>query len=427
MSNLKQVQGMTTRYAAAQLVHQILVENANLEEAFDNCCSFGILKSEPEIERAFCRSMVTNTIRRNGLFDFILKKYMKKRPSGIAMGILATALEQMLFMRVPNNIAISIAIEITKADKSTKHLPQFISAVLRRVEADSGRINSLINKPGVNLPQWLYSRWQRNYGSDTARMISEANLVDPDLDITVKSRPETWAEILNAEVLFQNSLRIKNFRGRPEDLPGYDSGDWWIQDLASSLPATFLGNVENKFILDLCAAPGGKTAQLANAGANITALDISEHRMKRLLANFHRLGLSVNSVISDALTYQSSEKFDGILLDAPCSATGTVRRHPDIAWHRTEKQIGELAALQFDLIVNASKLLKSGGTLVFSTCSIEPEEGESHLLKSLPDLEFSPILKDEVPALGILSAKGFVRSLPQLGLDGFFIARFKKL
>jgi 16S rRNA (cytosine967-C5)-methyltransferase len=225
-------------------------------------------------------------------------------------------------------------------------------------------------------------------------------------------------------------------------LPGFTEGQWWVQDAAAALPARLFGDVAGKSVADLCAAPGGKTAQLAHAGARVTAVDRSPGRMARLGDNLARLALEAETVVADAAEWQgakSGEGFDGILIDAPCSSTGTIRRHPDVAWLRQETDIGALMALQKRLLQKAVVLLKPGGTLVYCTCSLEPEEGEQAifaLLAAEPAMRRVPIEAGEVAGLTeILTAEGELRTLPChlphpdprfSGLDGFYAARLVK-
>ena len=282
-------------------------------------------------------------------------------------------------------------------------------------------------KPGINAPRWLFARWQRHYGTPVARELALAHLEEAPLDLTVKADPDVWAKELGAEKLQGGTLRLQQSEGRIDELAGYAQGAWWVQDQAASLPAKLLGDVAGLRVLDLCAAPGGKTAQLAAAGAHVTALDISARRLDRLKANLQRLDLHAEIVNADGLTYKADKPFDAILLDAPCSATGTLRRHPDIAWHRSEAQIRELVQLQRAMQRHAASLLKPGGKLVFSTCSLEPDEGEEHLKFTPEGLKLDPIAITELPTPQIWKEPGILRSLPQFGMDGFFAARYVRV
>jgi 16S rRNA (cytosine967-C5)-methyltransferase len=286
------------------------------------------------------------------------------------------------------------------------------------------------------------ARWIAHYGEATAREMALAIGHEPSLDITVKSDPPQWATRLHGETLSTGTVRTL-LQGSVTMLPGFTEGHWWVQDAAAALPARLFGDISGKTIVDLCAAPGGKTAQLALAGARVTAVDRSPARMARLRDNFTRLSLEAETVVADAAEWPSQGSFDGgfdgILIDAPCTSTGTIRRHPDVAWLRQETDIAALTALQKRLLQKAVTLLKPGGTLVYCTCSLEPEEGEqavSALLATEPSVRRAPIEPGEVAGLAeIITSDGDLRTLPchlphddpRLGgLDGFYAARLVK-
>jgi 16S rRNA (cytosine967-C5)-methyltransferase len=288
------------------------------------------------------------------------------------------------------------------------------------------------------VPAWLMARWVTHYGETTAREIATALGHEPSLDLTVKSDPAQWAARLHGEVLPTGTVRTL-LQGSVTMLPGFAEGEWWVQDAAAALPARLFGDVAGKTIADICAAPGGKTAQLVAAGAEVTAVDRSPNRMGRLRDNFARLGLEAHGVVADATEWQSGQLFDGVLVDAPCASTGTMRRHPDVAWLRQEPDIRALTALQQRLLQNAVTLLKPGAMLVYCTCSLEPEEGEqaiATLLAAEPSMRRVPIEPSEVAGLAeILNADGDLRTLPchlphadprRGGLDGFYAARLVK-
>jgi 16S rRNA (cytosine967-C5)-methyltransferase len=310
--------------------------------------------------------------------------------------------------------------------------------VLRRVAGDGERIAAGLDAPRVNTPDWLWARWVARYGEDLAHAIAAVNLVEPPLDLTVKSNPEDWANHMSGRVLPDGSVRLLP-KGRIEALPGYEQGAWWVQDVAASLPAHLLGRVAPKRVADLCAAPGGKTAQLALGGASVVAVDISKTRLKTLSTNLSRLGLDATTVAADATTWSPDERFDAVLLDAPCSSTGTIRRHPDIPYLKSPTDIEDLAALQARLLDNAVALLKPGSTLVYSTCSLELEEGEAQiaaLLTRNPAIQVDPIASNDVfGQADWIQSPGFLRTFPfeldlgtpeWSGMDGFFAARLKR-
>ncbi len=259
-------------------------------------------------------------------------------------------------------------------------------------------------------------------------------------DFTVRSEPEHWAEVFGGFVLPTGSVRLPHLDRPVPDLPGFADGQWWVQDTAASLPARMLGDVAGRRIADLCAAPGGKTAQLAAAGARVTAIDASANRLRRLSSNLARLGLEAEIVEADLAKYTPAEPFDAVLLDAPCSSTGTVRRHPDVPWTKSPEDIAKLAAVQSGLLSRAADMVAPGGLLVFSNCSLDPAEGEEMVaafLKDRADFHRDPVRPGELPgADAFINAAGEVRTTPaglpaddpsHAGLDGFFAVRFRKI
>ena len=425
-----QPQGLGPRAAAAHVLAEVLRNGDGLEDAFERCCREGRLVDEAPRERALARAILTTALRRKGHLDELLKKYITKPlplSAGFTLEIIMIAAAQILFMRVPPHAASSLAVETALGDQKARHFTGLINAVLRRLADDAPAILAVKPKPGINAPRWLFARWQRHYGTPVARELALAHLDEAPLDLTVKADPDVWAKELGAEKLQGGTLRLQQSEGRIDELAGYAQGAWWVQDQAASLPAKLLGDVAGLRVLDLCAAPGGKTAQLAAAGAHVTALDISARRLDRLKANLQRLDLHAEIVNADGLTYKADKPFDAILLDAPCSATGTLRRHPDIAWHRSEAQIRELVQLQRAMQRHAASLLKPGGKLVFSTCSLEPDEGEEHLKFTPEGLKLDPIAITELPTPQIWKEPGILRSLPQFGMDGFFAARYVRV
>jgi 16S rRNA (cytosine967-C5)-methyltransferase len=292
-------------------------------------------------------------------------------------------------------------------------------------------------EPLDDVPPWLAARWKANYGEETALAIAAAHLQEPTLDLTVKSDAEGWAARLGGMVLPTGSVRLETHAPIPE-LEGFNDGEWWVQDAAAALPARLLPISLGDRVADLCAAPGGKTAQLAQRGARVSALDRSAQRLKRVAANLERLKLEAELVIANAATYDAPP-FDAVLIDAPCASTGTIRRHPDVAWTKRAGDIAALAKTQAELLARAVALTKRGGSIVYSTCSLEPEEGEAQiaaLLRRHPELKRTPIEADEIGGLAeCVTPLGDLRTLPshlpgatprQSGLDGFYAARLRK-
>jgi 16S rRNA (cytosine967-C5)-methyltransferase len=423
-----------TRRQAVRLVAQVLRRRKPLDEAFSHSARQGDLARLPERDRAFVHAAAATALRRLGQIEHLLAQLIAKplpAKSGNAREILIVAAAQILFMRVPAHAAIDTAVEIARSDPNARHFAGLVNAVLRRLSEaglDSDTDRETLH---LNTPAWLWRRWCAHYGEDVARAIAAAHAEDPPLDITVKADPQAWAETFGGVVLPTGSVRIAAPKGRIEELPGYASGDWWVQDAAAALPARLLGNVAGLAILDLCAAPGGKTAQLAAAGAQVTALDQSRSRLERLKENLARLHLTAGIVVADAARFQSAEPYDAVLLDAPCTSTGTVRRNPDIPHLKSESDLARLVPLQARMLDNAVSLVRPGGTIVYCTCSLEPEEGFQQidrLLDRTPGLTRVPIEAAEVGgAEQLVTAAGDLRTLPCHDLDGFFAARLRRV
>ncbi len=421
-----------------ELLTAVLVKKQPLDEILSRSLAVGWMFNLPQRDRALTRAIVATALRRRGQIDAVLDRFLDRglpKNAGALYPILLSATAQLIFLKTPAHAAIDLAVRLAQGDGRARRYDRLVNAVLRRVASEGEGIAASLDATRINTPDWLWTRWLSFYGETRAYEIAAANLVEPPLDVTVKRDPELWAERLEGRVLPTGSVRLLA-KGRIEQLPGYDEGEWWVQDAAAALPARLLGPVAGKRIADLCAAPGGKTAQLASAGASVVAVDISERRLDMLTANLARLGLEATTVAADAAGWSPEMRFDAILLDAPCTGTGTIRRHPDIPYLKSAKDLETLAALQARLLDNAAALLKPGGRLVYATCSLEPEEGEAQiaaLLARNPDLALEPIVPEEVfGRTDWVQSSGCLRTLPfQLkldgpewsGLDGFFAAR----
>ena len=432
--------GLPARRAAANLLDAVLQKKQPLDEVVGRAQDGGYLFDLPVRDRALARAIVGASLRHKGQIDAVLNTFLERGlPSraGSLYPILLSGAAQLLFMNVPAHAAIDLAVRLAQWDPRAKRYDKLVNAVLRRVADKGEAIVATLDAARVSTPDWLWDRWVRAWGEERTRAIAETQMVEPPLDLTVKSDPEGWAVKLGGQVLPTGSVRLLP-KGRIEDLDGYADGAWWVQDAAASLPAQLLGNVVGKRVADLCAAPGGKTAQLLVAGADVVAVDQSTARLKRLDENLQRLSLSTPTIEADAGTWQPGETFDAILLDAPCSSTGTIRRHPDIPYLKSDKDIAELTGVQARLLDNAVSLLKPGGTLVYSTCSLEPEEGEAQvaaLMARNPAIQIDRIQKSEpLGDTDWAAASGVLRTFPfQLvlespewsGLDGFFAARLR--
>jgi 16S rRNA (cytosine967-C5)-methyltransferase len=430
--------GYAVREAAVRLLVSVLDKRQALDATLESDTVFTALAVR---DRAFARAIVGTALRRHGTIAAALATLMATRPprAGNLDRILEIAAAQILFMRTADHAAVSLAVDQVAADRNARHFKGLANAVLRRLVRERDALLPQLHAVNLDTPDWLWQRWSATYGEATAWQMADAHMLEPALDISVKSDAEGWAEKLGGIVLPTGTVRLVP-AGPVEAMAGFGDGQWWVQDAAAALPARLLGEVAGKHIADLCAAPGGKTAALAAAGAHVTALDISTERLRRLGDNLKRLALDAELVRADVMQWNVADDalFDAVLLDAPCSATGTIRRHPDVAYLKKPEDIAGLAALQRRMLARAASFLRPGGTLVYCTCSLEPEEGEAHLaaLADLP-LTLDPVGAREVGGLAeIVTSDGAIRTLPSHlahaedprlgGLDGFFIMRLRK-
>ena len=384
-------------------------------------------------DRALTRAIVATTLRRMGQIELVLGQFIERplpAKSGRAREILLTAAAQLLFLRTPPHAVIDLAVRLAGEEPGSRHLGGLVNAVLRKVAAGGARLLDENAAPLLNTPAWLMERWTAAFGVDTAQAIAASHLVEPPLDLTAREPAQVAAE-LGGLLLTGGTVRLEAARGRIEDLPGYSQGRWWVQDEAAALPVRLLGRVAGLRVLDLCAAPGGKTAQLAAAQALVTAVERSPVRLERLAANLARLDFAVETVCADAGEWQPPALFDAVLLDAPCSATGTIRRNPDVPHIKTPAMIASLLPVQAQLLRHAVDMVKLGGTLIYATCSLEPEECEQQverLLGERRDMVRRPV---EAVELGgdhrLISEAGDLRTLPIHGMDGFYAARLQKI
>jgi 16S rRNA (cytosine967-C5)-methyltransferase len=432
------VPGLAVRRIAAEIVEGVLRQRRPLDEQLD---STGRLATLNERDRALTRALVATVMRRLGtlrhLLGLLLVEGLPPQAPRVETALLVGA-AQILFLGVPDHAAVDLAVRLVQADRHAVHFAGLVNAVLRRLTREGAERLASLDGPTLDTPPWLMARWIERYGAATAHAIAAAHGIEPALDLTVKSDADMWAAKLNGHVLPTGSVRFVA-HGSVTALPGFAEGAWWVQDTAASLPARLLGDIRGLRVADLCAAPGGKTAQLVVAGATVTAVDRAPARLMRLGENLARLALEAELVCADAATWTAEQQFDAVLVDAPCSATGTIRRHPDVPWLKRMSDITALAALQRRLIEHAVTLTKPGGTLVYCTCSLEPEENESivgELLARVPEMRRAPIAAAEVfGQTAFISPDGDLRTLPcQLadtdsrlaGIDGFYAARLIK-
>jgi 16S rRNA (cytosine967-C5)-methyltransferase len=434
------VPGLAARVAAARVIADVLTGGHTLDERFSAAAVPSRIVGLDARDAGLARSIATVALRRLGTIRHALAALLEKglpRQAGQLEWLLIAAAAQILFLDVPDHAAVDLAVRESRLEAKTAPFAALINGVLRNLARRREEFLSASDPLDQDTPAWLAARWRRNYGQDTAYLIAAAHREEPRLDLSVKSDPQGWAERLGGMVLPTGSVRLRSHEPIAE-LPGYADGEWWVQDAAAALPVHLLAPRAGERILDLCAAPGGKTAQIAAAGAEVTALDRSAERLRRLTENLERLHLSAEVIVADATTY-SSGPFDAILLDAPCTSTGTIRRHPDVAWSKRPGDIETLVALQIRMLDRAATMLAPGGRLVYCSCSLEPEEGEAHvpaLLRRNPDLRLAPITaEDPIPA-EFVTAERTMRTLPNAwphdeprlaGLDGFFAARFLRV
>ncbi|MDF1620345.1 RsmB/NOP family class I SAM-dependent RNA methyltransferase [Pseudothioclava nitratireducens] len=381
-------------------------------------------------ERARAQRLALSTLRHLAQADAMLKPYLRKRPPADLIALLRLATVELCADGAAPHGVVDAAVTLARSGgKKTGSFAGLINAVLRKVSEDRARWETL---PPPALPGWLRGRLMSAYGKQAVQAMEAAHLAGAPLDLSLKAADTDLAEALGAEVLPTGSLRIGG-RVQVSGLPGFEAGDWWVQDAAAALAAKLLAPQPGESVLDLCAAPGGKSLQLAAAGARVTALDISPARMARIEENLARTGLEAELVVADALDWQPEAPFDAILLDAPCSATGTIRRHPDLPFVKSAAGIKELFALQEALLERALGWLKPGGRLVYCTCSLLPEEGEAQIKAALerdPALRVVPAAADWVEP-GWQSPEGGLRLRPDFwadrgGMDGFYIARLER-
>jgi 16S rRNA (cytosine967-C5)-methyltransferase len=429
--------GFAVRRVAADMLDGVLRGHRALDELLDSPSELAALA---ERDRALVRALIATALRRLGTLRHLLGLFLDRGLPAQAPQVetaLLLGAAQILFLNVPDHAAVDLSVRIAQADRRAAGFAGLINAVLRRVAREGVARLAALDTSTLDTPDWLMTRWTAAYGAATARAIAAANRNEPALDLTVKSDPEYWADKLGGRVLATRSVRVIA-AGAVSALPGFAEGAWWVQDAAAALPARLLGDIRGRRVADLCAAPGGKTAQLALAGASVTAVDRAPVRLRRLRDNLARLALKAEIVATDVEEW-SAEPFDAVLLDAPCSSTGTIRRHPDVPWLKNAGDIVNLSALQRRLLDRALALTKPGGTLVYCTCSLEPDENEAivaGLLARAPNVRRVPIAAAEVfGCADFISKDGDLRTLPChfpdsdsrfAGIDGFYAARLLK-
>jgi len=417
------------RTVALELLDAVLARRVPLDQAIEESRTLAALSAR---DRAFARLLIATVLRRLGEIDGVLARFLAKplRP-GAVRDILRLGAAQLLFLKTPAHAAVATSVTLAARHPA---MTGVVNAVLRRVANDGAAMLAQQDAARLDVPDWLWRSWCASYGESTARAIAAAHWREAPLDFSVKADAKAWAATLGATILPTGTLR-RAAGGLIEDLPGYADGAWWVQDAAAALPARLLGDVAGATVADLCAAPGGKTAQLAAQGAHVIALDLSTPRLKRLGDNLARLGLAAECIAADATIWRPAEMLRFVLLDAPCTATGAIRRNPDVPHLKSPADVERLAAQQDRLLANAVACLAPGGMLVYSVCSLEAEEGPARIAQLLAagaPVERRPIAPAEIGGLGeFVTPDGDLRTLPcQLaaegGLDGFYACRLMR-
>jgi 16S rRNA (cytosine967-C5)-methyltransferase len=410
----------SARELALRVLDAALVEQEPPEALFARLTEGAGMEAR---DRAFARLLYTTVLRRKVAIDRALDVHLREVPKQrSAMNLLRLGAAQLLYLRTPAHAGVGESVELAKRRRLAP--PGLVNAVLRKlVGAEPPAL-----APLETLPGWLAERWVAAYGQEVATAIATVLGEAPPLDLTVKDDPEGWAARLGGLLVGPQTVRLAD-AGQVEEFFGFAEGAWWVQDLAATLPVAVLGPTSGERVLDLCAAPGGKTAQLLMAGAVVTSVERDATRARRLRGNLQRLELAADIVVADLLDHAPAEPYDAVLLDAPCTATGTIRRHPDILWAKGPADVATMAALQQLLLAKAAAAVAPGGRLVYAVCSLEPEEGPDvieRFLAAYPDYARAPIGEAETgfpptPA-------GDLRTHPAMladrgGMDGFFIAR----
>jgi 16S rRNA (cytosine967-C5)-methyltransferase len=428
--------------SAVDILCDVFDDGRPLDQVLDHRAGIPSWRALTPADRALVRAVVSTTLRRLGLIDDALKRLMTRplpAKASKVRQILRVGAAQVLVMEVPDHAAVSLVTELADRDRQTRPWKALVNGVLRSLVRSRDEILADQDATRLVTALWLWRDWVETWGEERARAFATAHMIEPGLDLSVKADAAGWAERLGGFVLPTGTVRLLP-HGPIDRMEGFESGDWWVQDAAAALPARLLGDVAGKTVADLCAAPGGKTAQLATGGATVTAVDLSPHRLDRLKQNLARLRLGgVTTLAADLTTWTPKRAFDAVLLDAPCSATGTLRRNPDVGRLKKAAQVEELAALQHRLLERASGWVEPGGLLVYCTCSLQKAEGEDQVARFLaehPDYERVPVTEAEIGGLeAAITADGDLRTLPDMlanpeprlgGLDGFFAARLRR-
>lgn len=424
---------LTARLVAFDVITDVLHKRLPLDGSFESMAQRRKLAGN---DRAYAEFIVRTVLKRRGQIDALISHCMTSRLPRKAMpvmDVLRVGIAQLLFSATAQHAAVSTTVDLCR-EINQQPFAKLVNAIMRRLQREADALIAAQDAATLNTPDWLWNSWHKAYGGATARAIAEAHAETPPTDLSVKADLETWAEKLEGSVILNGSIRLKDAENI-RNLPGYGDGAWWVQDAAAHLPTTLLGDIAGKRVFDLCAAPGGKTMALAAMGAQVTAVDISERRLERLRENLERVGLTADVLIQDVRKWTPDTLADIVVLDAPCSSTGTARRHPDILYSKSPEDIDKLALVQDELLDAAAKLVKPGGMLMYITCSLQPEEGPERVgafLVRHDGFTAMPISPEELPELPeAIDRQKNLRTLPSMlagngGIDGFYAARLQK-
>jgi 16S rRNA (cytosine967-C5)-methyltransferase len=421
---------------ARAIAHKILLkitnESLSLEDAWEQTKEVNALEQR---DRSLCRLLILTTLRQLGFLDYRIRQYAKtleKLPLSALMA-LRIGFTHLLFLHSPAHAVVNTCVNLL--DANDKVMRGLVNAILRKAAANEKQIHDATDGWQQAIPNWLLSTWKKDYGLENLGLIAKASLREPFLDITVKENTAHWQNELKATLLPGGSLRLPH-QDDITKLPGFAEGAWWVQDAAAALPALMAGDVKGKLVYDCCAAPGGKTAQFLAAGAKVVAIDQSADRLLRLRENLQRIKMNANILSVNILDFKPNNLADVVFLDAPCTATGTLRRHPDLMLHKNTDDAMRLGALQLRMLSHVATLVKKDGLLIYAVCSIQKQEGEDVIdafLKKNAQFVRMPITAQDLGGWeeGV-TKDGDLRTLPHYmqafgGMDGFYAARLKKI
>jgi 16S rRNA (cytosine967-C5)-methyltransferase len=427
--------GETARAAALSILGEVLRKRRPLDAVTDNVLAHANLETR---DAGFARAIANETLRRFGQLDALLRHFVPRSPpphrAGPTLEILLAGACELLFLNVAPHAAVDGANRLAAADSKAVHFKPLINATLRRIASEGKAVIAAQDAERLNTPDWLWSRWVEIYGEDVTCGIARAHLSPPPLDILGANDTAAFQSLPGVQSLSGGILRLRD-AGRVDMLPGFAEGAWWVQDFAASLPARLLGDVTGQTVVDLCAAPGGKTAQLSRAGAEVIAVEREAARVALLKENLARLNIEARVVESDLRDFVPETRAPFVLLDAPCSATGTIRRHPDLPWIKSAADVTACAETAAELLDAAAQMVADNGLLVFAVCSLEIEEGQEQIeqfLRRHSEFHREPLRAAEMFDLSeLISPEGDLRTLPSHlpelgGMDGFYAARLRR-